>query len=150
MGTYKAESVSPEAIVFRHEGEDDHTIEVHAGAAGASGFGAFAPVPQVWLDRATAGKRYYVSLALTEAASAPVAASPEPAEVPAWAVKPEPERQIPSATEPGQVDQLAASDEPDAAGTGEQSFGDEEASGPGSEPSAPSQPPTEGDETTAQ
>jgi hypothetical protein len=111
LGTYLCESASADTVVFRHEGEDDHSIEIHAGAAGASGFGAFAPVPQVWFDRATVGKRYFVSLALTEAAEPTPAPVAEPAPVPAWAVQPEPERTVPSATEPGQVDQLAPSNQ---------------------------------------
>jgi hypothetical protein len=69
LGVFVCEKSDAESVVFRHEGEDDHTVTIAAGLSGALGQGAFAPVPQEYQDRAQAGKRYYVSLALTEAGS---------------------------------------------------------------------------------
>jgi hypothetical protein len=101
LGTYLCESASSAAIVFRHEGDDDHEITISAGISGALGHGPFAPVPQVWLDRAQAGKRYFVSLALTEAEPAP---APVAAHLPAWAVKPDAARTAPADNAPATAD----------------------------------------------
>jgi hypothetical protein len=104
MGIYTAEKADADAVVLRHEGEDDHTIEIHAGISGASAVGAFAPVPSWVLERVKEGKRYTISLSFSEWVTYPAPPAEAPA-VPAWAVQPDPARLVPSATEVGQVDQ---------------------------------------------
>ena len=76
MGTYRAEQASADAIVLRHEGEDDHTIEVHAGISGAAGSGSFAPVPSWLQSQVVDGGRYVVSLSISGVAEAPAAVEP--------------------------------------------------------------------------
>jgi len=106
LGVYRAEKADSEAIVLRHEGEDDHTIEIHAGISGAAGSGAFAPVPAWMLGQVQQGKRYFVSFGVSEVVEAPVAeaaaeaapASPEPPEQAFDA--PETEEAAPAASEP--------------------------------------------------
>lgn len=75
MGIYRADISTSTAIVLRHEGEDDHSIQIHAGATGASGSGAYAPVPQFFQDQVTQGKRYYISVSFSEVKDAPAPAT---------------------------------------------------------------------------
>ena len=82
MGIYRVEKSDAESIVLRHEGEDDHTFEIHAGIAGAAGSGAFAPVPSWLLDKFTKDKRYTLSVSATEFITYP-APPAEPAPKPA-------------------------------------------------------------------
>jgi hypothetical protein len=116
MGIYRCEKADPEAIVLRHEGEDDHTIEVHAGIAGAAGSGAFAPVPAFYLSQIKAGKRYIVSQTFSEfiePAAEPAPASPEQPEQAFDA--PEASDSAPAASEaPSPSAALGEADETDA------------------------------------
>ncbi|HEV2036939.1 MAG TPA: hypothetical protein VGU71_22535 [Candidatus Dormibacteraeota bacterium] len=93
MDTYVTEVSNSKAIVLRHQGEDDHSIEIHEGATGASGSGGYAPVPQSLQAQVAEGKRYTVSISFYEvkdapATSAPKATKPEKAAKPAVAKKP--------------------------------------------------------------
>lgn len=103
MGTYLAERADSEIIVLRHEGEDDHTIEFHAGASGASGSGAFAPVPDYLLRQVHQGSRYSLTISVYQWPVLPVTSNPMIITVSATSA--EVALQVPSATEPGQVDQ---------------------------------------------
>jgi hypothetical protein len=91
LGVYRAEKADSEAIVLRHEGEDDHTIEVHAGISGAAGSGAFAPVPVWMLGQVQPGKRYFVSFGVSQVAD-PIPAPAEPVAEAAPASSEQPEQ----------------------------------------------------------
>jgi hypothetical protein len=66
LGIYTAEKSDAASIVLRHEGEDDHSVEIHAGASGASAVGAHAPVPTYFQNQITQGKRYMLSFSAYE------------------------------------------------------------------------------------
>ena len=125
MGIYHCEKADAESIVLRHEGDDDHTVEVHAGVAGAAASGPFAPVPSYF--QAEAGKRYMVSLGLYEQVPPP---PPEPAEEPA------PQAQAgQEAADEAQAD--TGSDQPSEAATGASEPSTDASPDAGGQPAAP-------------
>lgn len=80
MGVYKAEKSDAESVVLRHEGDDDHVIEIHAGLSGAAGSGPFAPVPEFFQNQVQEGGRYYLSMSFSKVAEPAPVVEEAPAE----------------------------------------------------------------------